>query len=288
MNRNGVIFGGASQVNVGNLIAAAGNMTDDQFLNRGIYSQLVDNLYVPSITDALGAVKVDAGAQIITNAPASVLNGGGYVLLIGGSVENDGAITTPKGQTLLAAGDSFLLRHGFGTDANQFSTTKGSEVAPVIAADSTNGTVANAGVIMSQQGDITLAGRKVTQAGVALSTTSVNQRGTIHLLNSTTDTAGSVTLTPDSLTTVLPELDSKETALDSRRTGLISQSAAQDSVRATTDFGQFDTLSHLRDRTDQGRIEIVSGGVAHFEGGSFFNRQWWSSRGQCNRSGTSG
>ncbi|MFN3359142.1 MAG: filamentous hemagglutinin N-terminal domain-containing protein, partial [Pseudomonas sp.] len=37
MNRNGVVFGGTSQVNVRNLVAAAANMTDEQFTQRGLY-----------------------------------------------------------------------------------------------------------------------------------------------------------------------------------------------------------------------------------------------------------
>ncbi len=269
MNRNGVIFGGASQVNVGNLIVAAARMTDSQFLERGIYSQLIENRYVPSFSDAYGAVTVNAGAQLTTNAPATVLAGGGYVALLGGAVANHGSITTAKGQTLLAAGDAFNLRPGYGSDANKFATTKGSEVAPMTAATSLRGTVTNAGIITSQQGDITLAGRTVVQAGVALSTTSVNQRGTIHLLNSASDALGSVTLTADSLTAVFPEVDSTETALDSRHSGLIAQSAAQDIARASASFGEFDNLSHLGDRIDQGRIEIVSGGTIRFSANSY-------------------
>jgi hypothetical protein len=54
------------------------------------------------------------------------------VLLMGTEVDNAGSITTPKGQTELAAGDDFILRPGYGTNANQYSTTRGNEVAPVL------------------------------------------------------------------------------------------------------------------------------------------------------------
>jgi filamentous hemagglutinin family protein len=263
MNRNGVIFGGNSQVNVGNIVAAAGSISDTQFLNNGIYSPAVNSTYTPSITDALGQVKVEAGAQLSTNAPASVLQGGGYVMLLGGSVENDGVITTPMGQTLMAAGDAFNLRQGYGTASNAASTTRGTEVAPVIAVTSQNGTVTNDGDIYAQQGDITLAGRTVTQAGVALSTTSVNQRGTIHLLNSAADGLGSVTLTGNSLTAILPELDSTDTALNSQRDALIAASGN------TAASGQFDNLSQIADRRDQSRVEIETGGNVDFQGGSY-------------------
>ncbi|WP_313553074.1 filamentous hemagglutinin N-terminal domain-containing protein, partial [Brevundimonas sp.] len=83
INRNGVIFGGASQVNVRNLIASSAGITNDQFLDRGIYSSLSGSSYVPSFTDAGGKVTVEAGARITTNTPTSVTAGGGFVLLMG-------------------------------------------------------------------------------------------------------------------------------------------------------------------------------------------------------------
>ncbi|MCK9912363.1 hypothetical protein MXD81_24630, partial [Microbacteriaceae bacterium K1510] len=83
-------------------------------------------------------------------------------------------------------------------------------------------TVINNGLIFAQQGDITLAGRTLTQNGVLIATTSVNTRGTIHLLNAASDTQGSVTLGAASLTDIIPELDSTETALNSQRDGLIA------------------------------------------------------------------
>jgi filamentous hemagglutinin family protein len=273
INRNGVIFGGGSQINVGNLVAAAANMTDNQFLTDGIYSSTSGSSYAPSFTDALGKVDVQAGAQITTNTPPSVLQGGGYVMLLGGQVQNEGSITTPMGQTLLAAGDAFLLRPGVSTTGNQWSTTRGSEVAPVIASDSVNGQVANTGVIYSQQGDITLAGHTILQGGVLLSTTSVNQRGTIHLLNSASDATGSVTLTDNSYTAILPELDSTATAVDSQRSALIADSVSENGVRGLEANAQFDDLSLLADREDQSRVEIVTGGNVEFQGGSLTQAQ---------------
>ena len=105
LNQNGVLFGGASSINVRNLVAAAATLSNDQFLNRGIYSGLSGANYLPSFTDARGAVTVEAGAQIKTHAPASATQGGGYVMLLGTEVTNAGSIATPKGQTLLSAGN---------------------------------------------------------------------------------------------------------------------------------------------------------------------------------------
>ncbi|WP_445489638.1 filamentous haemagglutinin family protein [Rhodopseudomonas sp. RCAM05734] len=249
INQSGIIFGGNSQVNVGSLIASTADLSNTQFRNSGIYSTQTDNIYAPSFTAAGGKVVVEAGASIATSAPASVTSGGGYVLLIGSEVSNAGGITTPKGQAILAAGDNFILRKGFGTDANQFSTTNGSEIAPAIRPGSSAGRVTNTGIVLSQQGDITLAGRGVTQDGVLLSTTSVNQRGTIHLLNAASDAGGSVTMTGKSLSWIVPELESKDAALNAQRDGLIAASGPND-------------------RRDQSRVEIVTGGLVNFQNGS--------------------
>jgi filamentous hemagglutinin family protein len=263
INRNGIVFGGASQINIGSLIASSANITDQQFLNKGIYSTQSGASYLPSFSGAGGKIIVEQGALITTTAPASVTAGGGFVLLMGTEVANAGSIATPKGQTMLAAGDDFILRPGYGTAANQTSTTRGNEVAPVLYAGSTSGSVSNTGLVLAQQGDITLAGHVITQDGILLSTTSVNQRGTIHLLNSATDTTGRVTLTGGSLSLILPELDSTATALNSQRDALIAASGIN--LLAT---GQFDNLSTLADRADQSRIEIVSGGLVNFQNGS--------------------
>ncbi|UGA45824.1 filamentous hemagglutinin family protein [Bradyrhizobium quebecense] len=264
INQNGIIFGGASQVNVGSLIASTANITDTQFLRNGIYAQQAGGQYVPSFTDARGAVRVEAGALISTNAPSSVTQGGGFVLLMGAEVSNAGSISAPRGQVQLAAGNDFLLRPGYSTDANQASTTRGNEISPIVR--DAIAAVGNSGLIFAQQGDITLAGRSITQDGVLVATTSVNTRGTIHLLNAASDAAGSISLAGGSLTAILPELDSSDTALDSQRSQLVTDSKAV--THAPVANAQFDNLSQLADRLDQGRIEIVSGGSVNFKDGS--------------------
>ncbi len=277
INQNGIIFGGGSQVNVGSLIASTANITDNQFLANGIYSTQSGSNYRPSFTGAGGKIVVEAGALINTNAPASVTSGGGTVLLMGTEVDNAGTITTPKGQAMLAAGTDFILRPGFATTGNVNSTTRGNEISVGNWNGSTftpgGGTVNNTGLIFAQQGDITLAGHAITQGGILLSTTSVDQRGTIHLLNSASDATGSVTLTGDSVAAILPEtpaaaallagIDPTATALNSKRNGLIASAGVNNLAT-----GQFDNLSTLADRPDQSRIEIVTGGLVDLQNGS--------------------
>ena len=262
MNRNGVVFSGTSQVNVRNLVAAAATITDDQFTQRGLYVDATGTQ--PTFTDAAGKVEVQRGALIQTHNPATSTDAGGYALLLGAEVENAGTIITAKGQTTLAAGDSFYIRKGVSSTGNDRSTTRGNEVATSLKAGSTAGTVTNRGLIMASTGDITLTGHQVQQNGVALASTSVDTRGTIHLLNSATDTTGSVTLGEGSTTAIL--LDSSgSTALDSQKNnGLIKL----DGTPANQITGQFNNLSAVVDRTDQSRIEIVSGGTVDFQKGS--------------------
>lgn len=261
LNRNGVIFGGASQVNARNIVAAAGNLSNDQFLTRGIYSQLDNGQYQASFTDTVGGVTVGAGARITTAAPKTVLEGGGYVMLLGSSVENAGSITTDRGQALLAAGDDFVVRQGIGSEAGG-GFTRGNEVRGLNDEESESGSVVNRGLITAARGDITLTGRNVTQDGVLLATTSVNGVGTVHLSTSASDTQGAVTLGDGSLTAILPELDSDETALNTQREGLDEAGLVGGTVSA-----QFDNIGSIGVGS-RSQVDIVSGGDVLFAGGS--------------------
>uniref|UniRef100_UPI00261FAFF3 two-partner secretion domain-containing protein n=1 Tax=Pseudomonas sp. TaxID=306 RepID=UPI00261FAFF3 len=264
LNNNGVIFTGTSQVNVRNLVAAAATITDDQFTQRGLYVDI--NGSQPTFTDAVGKVEVQRGAVIQTHAATQSTESGGYALLLGAEVENAGTIITAKGQTTLAAGDSFYIRRGVGTAGNQGSTTRGNEVTTGLNTDSTAGKVANNGLIMASTGDVTLTGHQVQQNGVALASTSVDTRGTIHLLNSVTDTTGSVTLGKGSTTAILLD-ETDNTALNSQRdNGLINLDGRANAVNNATE--QFNNLSTINDRIDQSRVEIVSGGTVEFQDGS--------------------
>lgn len=279
INQNGVIFGGASKVNVRNLIAASANITNEHFREYGIYAREVGGggagsipALTNSFTGAAGKVKVEAGAQITTSLPKSVVETGGFVMLLGTEVENAGTIVTDRGQTTLAAGNSFTIRRGLGADINPGSTTRGNEIAVNVDAGSTAGLAVNTGVIEARQGDITIAGEDVVQGGVAISTTNVHTRGTIHLLTNVgnglaNDKQGtSVTLTKDSLTLILPELESKDTATDAQRNSLVTGTPAAHWRLNNQGHGNYD-FRHP-DRRDRSRIEIMTGGDVTFESGS--------------------
>lgn len=91
INPNGILFGASAQVDVAGLVASTLNLSDPDFLGGRL-----------RFTAAPGAGSiVNQGA--ITSAP------GGHVYLVGPAVTNSGVITSPKGEVILAAGNSVDL-----------------------------------------------------------------------------------------------------------------------------------------------------------------------------------
>src|SRR5262249_35776155 len=130
INRNGVIFGGSSQVNVGSLLASGLDLagpTIDQQNQRFLNGTLFDLAF----TGPSGPVLCQPGAQIDVGAF-------GRVLLFGSGVVNGGSLGAPDGQVMLAAGDTLtLLAPANLNDVRGYPT-------PVITG---NGLVENDGII---------------------------------------------------------------------------------------------------------------------------------------------
>lgn len=118
INRNGIVFGAGSQVNVHTLIASSLDIgklgtdlatRDDFFLKSGIA-----DLNSFSIYDAVdgkltklvaGDITVERGASINANiASDQVPPGGGAAYLFGANVTNSGTITAPTGEIAMVAG----------------------------------------------------------------------------------------------------------------------------------------------------------------------------------------
>ncbi|NMG33633.1 filamentous hemagglutinin N-terminal domain-containing protein [Azoarcus sp. TTM-91] len=265
INRNGVVFSGGSQVNLRNLVASAVGMSDAQF-NKGLFSEAQGSAHIPTFANdlsstassfaygaATGSVVVEAGATISTQKPSSVTEGGGYVLLLGKEAHNAGEIITASGQTVLAAGDAFIITKGLASDANINSTTRGNVVTALTQAGSEAGLASNSGLITATTGDITLTGRDVRQQGVAVATTSVHTRGTIHLNNAAGDATGKITLDDDSVTAIVLD-EAAATTLDAQRETLIKDSDK---------LG--DGVAHRR---DQSLVLIDTAGAVNFNTGS--------------------
>ena len=292
VNKNGILFGGGSQVNVNTLVASSLTLSNAQF-KAGIDAQLFiyndpngnlsiaapqfgdhasqapdyfrevnDPLQVPAyVPDRIpGSVTVAAGAAIDVAS-------GGKALLFAPAVQNHGRISAPDGQVVLAAGEQVWIANGstndsispmpyvrginvlasaplsyaFPYDAYAFtsgglSKSVGSVILPQMAARAATAAVAdsgnpgrmltgyqtlNDGVISTDRGNITMVGRSITQNGLLVATTALNNReGSIRLLAwdegmmaySSSVAAqlfawstGTVTLGPGSVTTVLPD-----------------------------------------------------------------------------------
>jgi len=146
-------------------------------------------------------------------------------------VTNNGTISTPDGQTILAAG----LQVGFNAHPSGdpslrgLDTYVGSVTDPSGTLTQSSGTVTNNGLIDAPRANVTMVGMAVNQLGVINSSTSVSLNGRIDLLanynaisNASFDptvansapffpqSSGTVTLGADSVTQILPEWSSTD------------------------------------------------------------------------------
>jgi filamentous hemagglutinin family protein len=313
LDANGILFGTGSQINVGGLIATTAVIAQAQFTTgtNGLISGFslygtptgVTNKdsFTPTFLSAIpGAlIDVEPGAVISTPVPTGT-SGGGYVMLLAAAVENGGAITTPQGQTVLAAGNDFILQAGYSL-SNPVATVVGSEVAVNINDTITGsgatalGSATNTGLIIADQGDITMVGHAVTQAGVLLATTTVDERGTVHLLTDDSntngnggfaaDTTASVVLAPGSVTEILPEniysyqgslvtplenanasLGTLQTALDAQRASNLSSSVTYNTLRTLQTGPLLNDFDNLPDTLGESRVEISTAGTVDVQG----------------------
>ena len=247
INPNGIMFGGSSQINLHALVASSLPINEG-LISRGLLSNpdsqflfsalpqsagKVSSAHTPVASLAPGGkygdVVVQKGAQI--SAPSSS-NVGGRVMLVGPNVKNEGTISTPDGQTVLAAG----LQVGITAHPSSDARLRGLDVwigatnvpkpakegdPAIIPAQNPAGTATNSGLIETARGNATIAGKTVNQLGIIDSSTSVSVNGSISLLANFGATiftptngdaffshsnTGTVTIGDNSIQQVLPEL----------------------------------------------------------------------------------
>ncbi len=189
INQNGIIFGGASQVNVHTLVASALPINDN-LISRGLLNQSSTAQFLfsglPQTGDVpftppppppggkYGDVNVQPGAML--TAPTTDANVGGRIALVGANVNNRGTIATPDGQTILAAG----LQVGFAAHSATDPSLRGLDAFVGQVGDYA-GTASNEGAILAMRGSVALTGKHVNQLGVIDSSTSVSLNGRIDL-----------------------------------------------------------------------------------------------------------
>ena len=192
INRNGVIFGGGSQVNARGLTVSSlpinTNLVSQGLLNNRDAQFLFSGLFVPGGTDGTpdftpepppasgryGDVVVQPGA--VLTSPASSGGNGGRITLIGPNVTNAGSISTASGQTVLAAGLQVAMAAHNGGDPS----LRGLDVWVGSVGDYA-GVVNQTGLIETPTGSASITGRLINQLGIIESTTSVSLNGRIDL-----------------------------------------------------------------------------------------------------------
>jgi len=239
INQNGILFGAGSQVNARALVASTlpinDNLVKNGLLNNKDAQFLFSALEVPGGSDGtptftpadvpktLGDIIVERGAKI--SSPELAGGNGGRVMLVGANVRNEGEISTPAGQTILAAG----LQVGVQAHNSSDPSLRGLD-AWVGSVSNYAGTVTNTGLVEAKTGSILAVGKQINQSGILESTTSVNLNGRIDLLASygavsnpnfdnislagggapifLNQFTGSVVFGQGSLTRIVPEYDS--------------------------------------------------------------------------------
>ncbi len=216
LNRNGIMFGGSSQVNVNSLVASSLNLfsnditaSNSRFLNGGIGDLSAANGTLAVSKDGLAHSVLlttnDPNVGDIVVEKGGLLSGGanGLMLLAAPDVVNRGAITVGAGgQIALAAGigvsydynATSFNSNGFysnGVTTAQFTNDSSTNILRFAnygkITDGAGNDITPVGNLINEQdaliyaptGNITLLGGNIVQNGGVLTTTSVSRAGSI-------------------------------------------------------------------------------------------------------------
>lgn len=160
LNPNGILFGANSSVSVGGLVAATMNINDADFMS-GNY------------------VFTGAGNGSVVNRGNITARDGGYVALMGRTVNNEGVISARLGNVVLAGGEAVTLDVA-GDGLLNVSVSQGA----------VNALVQNGGMIRADGGHVLMTAQAagdllntaVNNTGVIQAQTIENHNGTILLL----------------------------------------------------------------------------------------------------------
>lgn len=168
LNRNGVLFGDGASVNVAGLLASTLDITPEAIEN-GIAGAAARGAPALRQYDEQGVV-LPSGPVVVERGARISTADGGQVLMFAPEVVNEGEIRTPGGQTLLAAGSPVYL-----------TTSNDPGLRGLLVEVDVGGDTTNAGRIIAERGNVTLAGLAVNQAGRITATTTVREGGSIRL-----------------------------------------------------------------------------------------------------------
>ncbi len=173
INKNGFIFGSKSVINVNSLIASTHNISDDVF-ERGI-TRVFDETKEAAFaldTELIEANQAELKKILVKHGAKITADDSGRIIMVAPEIENRGELEVGKqGQIMLVASqDKVYLQQA---DSKEF--------AGLLVEVDTGGKVSNFGSMLAKQGNITMAGFVVNQAGRVNATTSVNVNGAIRL-----------------------------------------------------------------------------------------------------------
>ncbi len=175
VNQNGFIFGKNAVIDVNSLIASTHDISEQVFSqgitrvfdeNNGQAALVFNDKAAAANQKALKKILIEKGAKITADD-------GGRIIIVAPDLENHGSLEVGKqGQIMLVASqDKVYLQQA---DSKDF--------AGLLVEVDTGGKVSNFGDLLARQGNITMAGFAVNQAGRVRATTSVNFNGSVRLL----------------------------------------------------------------------------------------------------------
>jgi filamentous hemagglutinin family protein len=171
INPNGIVFGSGGSVTASAFTASTFGINEQDFAS---------GKYKYTRSGSTAGVTVQDGATLNATAP------GGYIALIGASVDNQGRISTKQGAVVLAAGESITLPAGL---TNNISVPLSGKVRLELLPSTINAMVANSGTITTEGGQVLMQAAALSDA-----VASITHTGTI---DTTGDQGGAVDILAD-------------------------------------------------------------------------------------------
>ena len=171
VNPNGIVFGKDGSVAASAFTASTFGISEKDFANGN---------YHYARNGSTAAVTVENGATLSATAP------GGYVALIGASVDNQGVVSSKGGSVLMVAGEKAALPEAL---THNVSVPLSGKVRLELAPSAINASVTNSGTITTEGGQVLMQAAALSDAVASITHTGV--------IDTTGTQGGAVTLQAD-------------------------------------------------------------------------------------------